>query len=80
VVQYGERVLAEPKRSGFTAFVWLLPVIALVLGAAVLVQVGRSWLAGRLAQPVGQVVATPNAPDIPPDVLARLEKELREIA
>ncbi len=31
VTQYGERVLAEPKRSGFTSFVWLLPVLALAL-------------------------------------------------
>jgi len=27
VDQYGERVLAEPRRSGFTSFVWLLPVL-----------------------------------------------------
>jgi cytochrome c-type biogenesis protein CcmH len=27
VNQYGERVLAEPQRSGFTSLVWLLPVL-----------------------------------------------------
>lgn len=80
VVQYGERVLAEPKRSGFTSLVWLLPVVALVLGVVALAQVGRSWLARRSAQSAGTAAAAPTAPDIPPDVLARLEKELREIA
>ena len=82
VAQYGERVLAEPRRSGFTSFVWLLPVLALALGAVVLVQLGRSWMARRAA-PAAATAAVPSAPaspPIPPEVLARLEKELRDMA
>ncbi len=77
VAQYGERVLAEPRRSGFTSFVWLLPVLAVVIGLVVVAQILRSWKGRR-------TVPAPPAPtpplDVPPDVLARLEKELREIA
>src|SRR5512147_100849 len=35
VAQYGERVLAEPQRRGFTSFVWLLPVLAILLGIGI---------------------------------------------
>jgi cytochrome c-type biogenesis protein CcmH len=35
-LSYGQFVLLEPKFEGVTAWVWLLPVIALLLGAAVL--------------------------------------------
>ena len=34
-LSYGQFVLLEPKFEGFTSLVWLLPVIALALGAAV---------------------------------------------
>src|SRR5512143_2440135 len=45
VSQYGERVLAEPQRSGFTSLVWVLPVISIVLGLIVVRQVLKSWRA-----------------------------------
>jgi len=80
VTQYGERVLAEPKRSGFTAFVWLLPVLALGIGTIALVQLGRSWMARRIAPAAAAALAAQPAPEIPPEVLARLEKELRDMA
>ena len=77
VVQYGERVLAEPRRSGFTSFVWLLPALSVGIGLVVVAQILRGWKAKRpslaLAQP-----APP--PDLPPNVRARLEEELREIS
>ncbi len=79
VAQYGERVLAEPRRSGFTSFVWLLPVLAVLIGLGVLVQLLRTWKNRRLA-PAVAAAPTPAPPDIPPEVLERLEKELREIA
>ncbi len=34
-LSYGQFVLLEPKFEGFTSLVWLLPVIALAIGAAV---------------------------------------------
>jgi cytochrome c-type biogenesis protein CcmH len=35
-LSYGQFVLLKPKFEGFTSMVWLLPVIALLIGAAVL--------------------------------------------
>jgi cytochrome c-type biogenesis protein CcmH len=35
-LSYGQFVLLEPKFEGVTAWVWLLPLVALLLGAAVL--------------------------------------------
>ena len=79
VTQYGERVLAEPKRSGFTSFVWLLPVLALALGALGLVQLARSWMSQRRGAQAAGPTPGPTA-KIPSEVLAELEKELRDMA
>jgi cytochrome c-type biogenesis protein CcmH len=78
VAQYGERVLAEPQRKGFTSFVWILPVVAVAIGLVVLAQLMRQWRAARPA--AGPAPVAPAASDIPPEVLERLERELRKIA
>ncbi len=75
VAQYGERVLAEPRRGGFTSLAWLLPVIGVLLGLILVWQVLKNWQGGRAAQP-GH--APP--PRVSPEVLARIEEELREIS
>jgi len=76
VLQYGERVLAEPKRGGFTSLVWLLPVIAVALGLVVVGQALRSWRTGRLAQ----MQPEPPRPEVSPETLAKIEKELHDLA
>lgn len=78
VEQYGERVLAEPRRSGFTSFVWLLPVVSIVIGLVVVAQVLRGWKTKRAA-PVVPAKPAPAA-NIPPEVLERLEEELRKVS
>lgn len=75
VAQYGERVLAEPKRGGFTSFVWLLPVLALALGAAIVAQVIRGWRAGRQAAPA----TAPPVPAVSRAQVERIEAELRDL-
>ncbi len=79
VAQYGERVLAEPRRSGFTSFVWVLPVLALLIGLVVVVQILRGWRTRR-AVPAPAQTAAVELPQLPPDVVARLEQELREMS
>jgi len=74
VDQYGERVLAEPRRSGFTSLVWILPILAVALGVTVAVQVVRGW---RRGSPV--VAADEPVAELPPETVARLERELREL-
>ncbi len=75
VAQYGEQVLAEPERSGFTSLVWILPAVALSLGLIVAVQTLRSWRAGQ--QQIETAVPTP--PDIDPETKAKIERELQEL-
>ncbi|MAT96248.1 MAG: hypothetical protein CL608_03820 [Anaerolineaceae bacterium] len=76
VEQYGERVLAEPERSGFNSLVWILPVVAVALGLFVAFQVLRSWRRSD----VGSVeTAVPTAPAISPETRAKIERELKEL-
>lgn len=79
VQQYGERVLGEPQRSGFTSMVWVLPLIAVLLGLVIVWQVLRSW---RLKQAgtAAPSVSVPNvSSQISPELWALVEKELKEI-
>ncbi len=40
---YGEQILLTPSGSGFVGLVWVLPVVAFVLGAAGLALTFRKW-------------------------------------
>ena len=80
VTQYGERVLAEPRRSGFTSFVWLLPIVALAIGLVIVIQIMRSWKSHSRAPVSVQPAPLTAAANLPPEVKARLEKELRELS
>ncbi|GAB4262654.1 MAG: hypothetical protein Kow0080_00200 [Candidatus Promineifilaceae bacterium] len=75
VEQYGERVLAEPQRSGFTSMVWILPLVAVLLGVVVVIQILRSWKQGQQAT----AVSVPPNPAINPDTLAEIERELQQM-
>jgi cytochrome c-type biogenesis protein CcmH len=75
VEQYGERVLAEPERSGFTSLVWILPVVALALGLIVAVQALRSWRAGQ--QEAGATAVPP--PAIDPETKAKIERDVHDL-
>lgn len=80
VERYGERVLAEPERQGFTSLVWILPAVAMVLGLTVVVQALRSWRRRRqqeLPRIEGTVVT--DAGQISAETRARIERELQEL-
>jgi cytochrome c-type biogenesis protein CcmH len=79
VLQYGERVLGEPQRSGFTSMVWVLPLIAVLLGLVIVWQVLRSWRSKQVRQAT-PVFSTPNgSTQISPELRALVEKELKEM-
>ncbi len=46
VSKYGEWILLEPKPSGMNLAVYLLPVLALLVGAGVIVRSVRRWTRG----------------------------------
>lgn len=41
-LQYGARALAEPPRQGFTLAIWILPIIAVIVGGLIFVRYVRS--------------------------------------
>jgi cytochrome c-type biogenesis protein CcmH len=75
VDQYGERVLGEPQRKGFTSMVWVLPLISIILGLVVVWQVLCGWKSRVSAQPAHATAA----PQVSADIQALVEKELREL-
>lgn len=74
VAQYGERVLAEPQRKGFTSLVWFLPMIVALIGLWIVYEILKNW---RKQKPV--VIATMALPEIPEAVLKKIERELQEM-
>ena len=74
VAQYGERVLAEPQRKGFTSLVWIFPLIAVLLGLGIVYEVLRNW---RKQKPA--LVAVPSAHQIPDELLKKIEREIQEM-
>ena len=86
-LQYGPQALAEPPRSGFTLAVWILPVVAVLIGAFFFARYVRSLRADA----AGAVAVAPDDGDPPLDVAeehevlaeddyrSRIESELREM-
>ena len=72
VDQYGDRVLAEPPRTGFNWLVYLVPPVAFIIGAYVLFRGIQSW---RQIEP--ETAPLPAETEITDDYVARLEDELR---
>lgn len=72
VAQYGERVLAEPQRRGFTSLVWFLPLIVVLVGLGIVYEILRNW---RKQKPM----PVPTTPVIPDAVLKKIEREIREM-
>lgn len=50
VGRYGEWILLKPEARGFNLTVYLLPVILVLLGGAILVVAGRRWLSSAPAE------------------------------
>jgi cytochrome c-type biogenesis protein CcmH len=81
VSRYGEWVLLKPKAAGVNLSVWLLPVVALLGGAAIV------WVAvGRWVRQGSTAVAAPSpVPTAPPDMAdlrsrrAALQASLRDL-
>ena len=74
VAQYGERVLAEPQRKGFTSLVWFLPLMAVLLGLGIVYEILKNW---RKQKPA-PAIFTPQS-QISDEILQMIERELREM-
>ena len=71
--RYGDQVLQEPPKRGFSLALWLLPVLALVVGGAWLVYTLRRWR--RVAPAPASIAASPTA-HTDADYLRRVEQDI----
>jgi len=78
--RYGVQVLQEPPRSGFTLWLWFLPLAALAAGGGWLAYIIRGWSEADEEDEdrVEAVSAAEAATDIPAsdDYLSQVEKDL----
>jgi cytochrome c-type biogenesis protein CcmH len=61
VAEYGSRVLATPKGSGFDLAAYLVPVLAVVLGLGAVGTAAFQWRRTRRDAPAGGAAASPGA-------------------
>ncbi len=82
-LQYGARALAEPPQRGFTLAVWILPIIAVAIGAFVFSRYVRGLRSADEGQGAAvvetQEVSTAGSEPDQDDYAARIERELREM-
>ena len=74
--RYGLIILSAPPASGFHLTAWVVPFIALLLGAFVTWQVLRAWRRQTEASETATATVTP----ISDAQRARIEKELRDLS
>ncbi len=75
---YGDRVLQEPPRQGFTGALWILPVVGVVVGAVIFGLALRSMSPGRSAVARAAPTPLPKA-ELQDEYRRRLEQELEKI-
>ncbi len=75
VQQYGERVLAEPQRQGFSSLVWVLPVIGTTIALGTISYVLKNWKARDTRNDSISIDTTP----VEPEVEARIEEKLNRL-
>ncbi|MBL6961264.1 MAG: cytochrome c-type biogenesis protein CcmH [Anaerolineales bacterium] len=80
VDNYGERVLSEPKREGFSLLVYFVPPMIILFGAVILFRALREWkIDGDDAPEMGASSGfTDDSGDSDDDYIARLEAEMRK--
>jgi cytochrome c-type biogenesis protein CcmH len=71
VAQFGPAILAEPSKHGFNLLAWVLPFVALGVGAAALGWLVWRWSRGRARSP-----APAGGAPIDPELERRVDEEL----
>lgn len=77
--RYGRRVLATPDASGIDLFLWLLPVLGVIIAAVILVLALRRMAPQALRESIAPEAAL-RYDGLDPELVARVEAELREFA
>ena len=71
VAQFGPAILAEPSKHGFNLLAWVLPFVAIGVGAGAL-----GWLVWRWSRGRRQQAAPAGGPPIDPELDRRVDEEL----
>lgn len=81
VERYGDRVLNEPPRQGFALLGWVMPFVGILVGVGLLALVLRAMLRRepKTSAPTTDARAPAASPDLPPEYVDRLERELRQM-
>jgi len=75
VAEWGTRILAAPPRHGFDLLAWLLPIVGVLGGAAVLGLLAFRWTRERDPEPTPQRWSL-NGHPLGPEEERRLDEEL----
>jgi cytochrome c-type biogenesis protein CcmH len=75
VSEWGTRILAAPPRHGFDLLAWLLPIVGVLGGAAVIGVLALRWTREREPEPAPQRWSL-NGHPLGPDEERRLDEEL----
>jgi cytochrome c-type biogenesis protein CcmH len=75
VAEWGQRILAAPPRRGFDLLAWLLPIVGVLGGAAVLGVLAWRWTREPEPEPAPQRWSL-NGHPVEPDEERRLDEEL----
>ena len=76
VRQYGERILPEPPKEGFSLAAWIVPLAILVGGVGIVSAMLSGWLKGRKEHDA--VLSAEMDAEMDPDELRRYEARLQE--
>jgi len=75
VAEWGKRILAAPERHGFDLIAWLLPLVGVLGGAAILGFLAWGWTRAREPEPSPQRWSL-NGHPLGPEEERRLDEEL----
>jgi cytochrome c-type biogenesis protein CcmH len=68
IQEYGQTVLVDPPKKGFTSLVWITPIVAPLVAFILIWEVVRRWRQRGMLAPAGH-------PPIPAEILDRARRE-----
>jgi cytochrome c-type biogenesis protein CcmH/NrfF len=69
IAEYGPLAYVEPPKSGFGLLAWIMPVLYLLGGTALVILVMKRWR--KRPAPVARATAGATGPEVTPEQLAR---------
>ncbi len=76
--KYGEKVLSAPTTEGFNILAWLMPFAAVLAGGAFIVFTASRWRSAPPAEADSKSSGAKAPAEFDPELVHRLENEIRE--